>query len=139
MASQEGEKNIGMIAKISSEFSVSQQTPIDALRQYNESVMSAIVGGHWPSISLADLAKCMHACAAADMVEKNILLSMIRSRSLDIRRLTFRPLTRLNVALSKCGIVDEDLTEAIRERMAELVEHKNRPGFQNSQRKKNSL
>lgn len=74
-------------------------------------------------LTLADTAKILHAISVNLTLERSdvdVVSWLIRARATEIPSLTFRPLNRLASAIIRCGVYDEDVREAIQDRLDSL-------------------
>ena len=75
------------------------------------------------SLTLADATKILHAISINLTLERSdveVVSRQIRARASQIPSLTFRPLNRLASAMIRCGVFDEDVREAIQDRLDAL-------------------
>jgi hypothetical protein len=73
---------------------------------------------------LQTIVKILHAASLRTKLDSHSRAEMhacVRGRAMEIRNLSYRPLTRLAAAMVRCGIFDDDIVALIDERIAETT------------------
>jgi len=118
--------DLGVLSKISTELAAVPGHAIseDAMSKFNTAILNSVLLD--PTlVGLGELAKILHACGSLEIQgHQDVILGMVCDRAGEIRNLTFRPLTRLGMAMNSLGLIDDDISEAINERLLELTRNK---------------